>query len=76
MEKITTIKVAWNGKKAALTADQKKILDYAFEVAAELGVCGERENFRLILEFLSEQFSECHIPFTAVYEAAKKYCGL
>lgn len=76
MEKITTIKVAWNGKKAALTADQKKILDYAFEIAAELGVCGERENFRLILEFLSEHFSDCHIPFTAVYEAAKEYCGL
>lgn len=76
MEKIMMIKAVWNGRKAALTADQKKILDYAFEVAAELGVCGERENFRLILEFLSEQFSDCHIPFTAVYEAAKEYCGL
>lgn len=76
MEKITTIKAAWNGKKATLTTDQKKILDYAFEIAAELGIYGERENFRLILEFLSEQFSECHIPFTAVYEAAKEYCGL
>lgn len=76
MEKIMMIKAVWNGRKAALTAGQKKILDYAFEVAAELGVCGERENFRLILEFLSEQFSDCHIPFTAVYEAAKEYCGL
>lgn len=70
------IKVAWNGKKATLTADQKKILDYAFEIAAELGIYGERENFRLILEFLSAQFLNCHMPFTAVYEAAKEFCGL
>lgn len=76
MEKITTIKVAWNGKKAALTADQKKILDYAFEIAAELGIYGERDNFRLVLDFLAEHFSEWHMPFTAVFEATKEYCGL
>ena len=76
MEKITTIKVAWNGKKAALTADQKKILDYAFEIAAELGIYGERDNFCLVLDFLAEHFSDCHIPFTAVFEATKEYCGL
>lgn len=76
MEKITTIKVAWNGKKAALTAEQKKLLDWSFEIAAELGIYGERDNFRLVLDFLSEHFSEWHMPFTAVYEAAKEYCGL
>lgn len=76
MEKITMIKAAWNGKKATLTADQKKILDYFFEIAAELGIYGERDNFRLVLELLSEHFSECHMPFTAVYEAAKEFCVL
>ena len=76
MEKITTIKAAWKGGKATLTKDQKKILDYAFEIAAELGVYGEQENLRLVLDFLSEHFSEWHMPFTAVYEAAKKYCRL
>lgn len=76
MEKITMIKAAWNGKKATLTADQKKVLDYVFEIAAELGIYGERDNFRLVLDFLSEHFSEWHMPFTAVYEAAKEYCGL
>ena len=76
MEKITMIKAAWNDRKATLTADQKKILDYAFEIAAELGIYGGQEYFFLLLDFLSEHFSECHIPFTAVYEAAKEYCGL
>lgn len=76
MEKITMIKAAWNDRKATLTADQKKFLDYAFEIAAELGIYGEQENFRLVLDFLSEHFSECHIPFTAVYEAAKEFCVL
>ena len=70
------IKAVWNGRKAALTADQKKILDYAFEIAAELGIRGERENFFLVLEFLQVHFSEWHMPFTVVYEAAKKYCGI
>lgn len=76
MEKITMIKAAWNDKKATLTADQKKILDYAFEIAAELGIYGERDNFCLVLDFLAEHFSDCHIPFTAVFEATKEYCGL
>ena len=76
MEKITTIKAAWNGKKATLTADQKKILDYAFEIAVELGIYGGQEYFLLLLDFLAEQFSDCHIPFTAVYEAAKEFCVL
>lgn len=70
------IKAAWNGKKATLTADQKKILDYFFEIAAELGIYGERDNFRLVLDFLAEHFSEWHMPFTAVFEATKEYCGL
>lgn len=70
------IKAAWNGKKATLTADQKKALDYVFEIAAELGIYGERDNFRLVLEFLAEHFSDCHLPFTSVYEAAKEFCGL
>ncbi len=70
------IKAVWNGRKAALTADQKKILDYSFEIAAELGIYGERDNFCLVLDFLSEHFSDYHILFTAVYEAAKEYCGL
>lgn len=76
MERLLMIKAVWNDGKATLTADQKKILDYAFEIAAELGICGERENFFLVLEFLSEHFSEWHMPFTVVYEAAKKYCGI
>ena len=75
MERLLIIKAAWNGNKAVLTADQKKILGYAFEIAAELGIYGERENFFLVLEFLSEHFSGCHMPFTVVYEAAKEYCG-
>ena len=76
MEKVIMIKAAWKGKKATLTADQKKLLDYAFEIAAGLGIYGRRDNFRLVLGFLSEHFAECHIPFTAVYEAAKVYCGI
>ena len=65
---------AYHLKDAVITAvSQNKKIQYG---ETELGVCGERENFRLILEFLSEQFSDCHIPFTAVYEAAKEYCGL
>lgn len=76
MEKIIMIKAAWNDGKVTLTADQKKILDYSFEIAAELGIYGERDNFCLVLDFLSEHFSDYHIPFTAVYEAAKEYCGL
>lgn len=70
------IKAAWNDGKATLTEDQKKILNYAFEIASELGICGKQDNFRLVLDFLSEHFSDCHIPFTAVYEAAKGYCEL
>ena len=68
------IKAVWKGGKATLTEDQKKILGYAFEIAARLGICGKRENFFLVLEFLSEHFSEWHMPFTVVYEAAKEYC--
>ena len=76
MEKITMIRAPWNGGKATLSAEQKKLLDWSFEIAAELGIYGERDNFRLVLDFLSEHFSEWHMPFTAVYEAAKEYCGL
>ena len=63
-------------RSSSQTADQRKILDYAFEIVAELGINGERDNFCLVLEFLAEHFSDCHIPFTAVYEAAKEYCEL
>lgn len=76
MERLSMIKAAWNDGKATLTADQKKILDYAFEIAAELGIRGERKNFFLVLEFLQVHFSEWHMPFTVVYEVAKEYCGI
>ena len=76
MERLSVIKAAWKGGKATLTKDQKKILKYAFEIAAELGIYGKRENFFLVLEFLSEHFSEWHMPFTVVYKAAKEYCGI
>ena len=76
MERLSMIKAAWNGGKATLTTEQKKLLGWAFEIAAELGIYGERENFFLVLDFLSEHFSEWHMPFTVVYEAAKEYCGI
>ena len=76
MEKITMIRAAWNGNKATLTAEQKKLLDWSFEIAAELGIYGDPSTFYLVLDFLSEHFSEWHIPFTVVYEAAKEYCGI
>ena len=75
-----TIKSHWTGLNIPFRfskyPDQKKILDYAFEIAAELGIYGERDNFRLVLDFLAEHFSEWHMPFTAVFEATKEYCGL
>lgn len=56
MERLSMIKAAWNGGKATLTTEQKKLLGWAFEIAAELGIYGERENFFLVLDFFIGTF--------------------
>ena len=70
------LEVVWDDHKVGLTKDQQRLLELAFECIAEWCPRGMIGSFRLVLDYLAEYLSDCHIPFTVVYEAAKGYCKL
>lgn len=76
MKRLSMNKAVWTDGNVMLVADQKRLLELAFECIAEWCPRGVIGTFRLVLDYLAEYLSGWHMPFTVVYEAAKEYCGI
>ena len=76
MERQIAVKFIFKDNSIILTKSQRMGLRYAFDNVSRFYPQNDSGYLLQVLQFLADELSGSALPFTVVYRAAQKYCGI